>query len=388
MVMESLHNRFAAIERALRALSEERWKQAVGQKANVSRALEHLLSLCLESEVLNRLSGHLRMACGDRANLLPVTAVLSVLQSAYASSQPFGGALTKQDIALINEMIVEETGLQFDEISLRARGFTLITCMRFVTQAIHFVDALCTMVKPIDSSESYSEAKIKVTQLLNRLGISDSDITTVRVDHTTSGSAQCFVCDCTSDVRIVVPVDTIVGSARTLAHELGHAVYFRIAPTSYPWAFECIAVQESIAFALEYLVVWAEKTTELGGLATEVKSALELALWELSLRSDDIYVPPFHLKGDIVQAALVNPWSILDYALGKLAALTMVLIAQELGYDAVGSCIKSFMSGDGATLAWAKRFNSVAAPLMSSRFHVPESQDVCNNVGGKHTCLA
>lgn len=208
--------------------------------------------------------------------------------------------------------------------------------------------------------------------ITGELGIPAALLAGVRVDRCAVDGlpARCFAFHAPDDLRLVVPHQTRVGSLRTLAHELGHAVYFRAARGSgqSPWAFEPAAGPEAAAFSLEYAAALlaseaapAQVNMRLARLAREVEWTARAALVEMAVHG----VPEATAgwRSANLPEYLQHPWSTLDYALARLTAFAAAIGVLRQPHLRAGQVILECLVRPGARRSWAERHNSLVAEL-------------------------
>jgi hypothetical protein len=140
-----------------------------------------------------------------------------------------------------------------------------------------------------------------------------------------------------------------------------------------PWAAEPAAGPESVAFACEFLLAVTDNpSVGLRAASHDTLDSLRMALLELSLHQGRCAC-----CGEISSLNLTDlaarPWSMLDYALGRLTGFLVVSYYLHSGRPDPARTVITHLIKPEAMTQWGLRFNALAAAsaLLPSEAYAP-----------------
>lgn len=377
----------SVLERLLssaKELSRQHWRQAVGMDHDLLPALQGLVEVacdpCFDAEHCEQLIQEF----GIRGLLVLQSAITPLRYVAHPSLDRISrepkletqhSSVIKRWFTESDDVLGQHFGRTISSTVLLARGLSPVLALDWLTsccrEVLRFASGRIGVMLGEGIATGPTTASAE-SSFLETIGLEQLK-TGVKYDKAQVASvARCYALSIPDDLRIVVPTSTHVSETRATAHELGHALYFKEARGAgqLPWAFEPSAAPEGIAFSLEY---WAALlSSEHRGVALfsdisyDLSKVLEMAVSELSyhLPDRDVCDVP-RARSMIVQ----NPWSVLDYALGRLTGFVAVIALVQLGPKRAATQLLECFARPGGAQTWAERFTRL---LDSLGLEIPE----------------
>lgn len=360
-------------------LTLERWKASIGVTSEPNGAYARLVSL-INSSIIEEAFHGLGGTPLGREEAIVAAALLPALYSAedrlnldqrrsLIQASTISPSAVRAWFSESDKTLACVFGHDTTSIALQARGIDVQAAAGWLLRCSATVCSL-TLGEWLQHREPDSERAPDVFSFLNELGLS-VPVADVRFDFSESADfARCFACKIPTDIRVVTPKKMRIDLNSALAHELGHAVYFRVARDAGipPWAFEPVAATEGVAFALQFSYAISHSRNPepvLTDIVAEVGALLRMAAAELALHVEDSEPVP---DATACQTALRSPWNALDYALGRLTGVLFSLAYSKLGNSAIQAFMQHYIA-PGGRQTWAVRFSSLLRVL---GFEVPE----------------